>query len=107
VFVEAFVAKSAVKALDERILRRLPRLNEVQTNATIARPTEHRDAAHLGAVPLANQIAGSAGHRRSRWFRLIVGKGRATHCNPNATQAVRRAQAYWRDRRSDEAFSAN
>lgn len=37
-FVEAFIAKPAVEALDKRILYRLPRLNEVQMDAVLSRP---------------------------------------------------------------------
>jgi hypothetical protein len=48
--VEAFVAKSPVKTLDESVLRWLPGLNEMQANLAIASPACHRDRCQLCAI---------------------------------------------------------
>ena len=37
-FIETFIAKLAVEALDKRILHRFPRLNEVQVHAVLDGP---------------------------------------------------------------------
>lgn len=48
--VQAVLAELAVEALDERILRRLTWLDEVQPDHSSSRPEEHRLAGQLGAV---------------------------------------------------------
>jgi len=49
-FVKAFVAKPPVEAFDERVLRRLAGLNEMQSHAAIVSPSKHGEAPHLRAV---------------------------------------------------------
>ena len=50
VLVQAFVAACAVEALDERILRRLPRIDEIQHHPVRVRPGIERRAGELGPV---------------------------------------------------------
>ena len=50
VFVETFIPKLAVDALDKRVLHRFPRLDEVQMHAVLGRPGIQRGPCEFGAV---------------------------------------------------------
>ena len=55
VLIEAAVSELAVEALDERILRRLARLDEGQRHRPLTRLEEHRLAGQLRSVIADNR----------------------------------------------------
>ena len=60
VFVQALVPELPVEALDVRVLDRLPRPDEVESDAALERPAVHDAARELGAVVDADDL-GPAG----------------------------------------------
>lgn len=70
VLFEAAVPELAVEALDERVLRRLARLDEGQRHLPLTRPEEHRLAGQLRPV-----IADNRGRQRALLRDLVQEPG--------------------------------
>ncbi len=63
IWVDEFVANPAIERLDLRVLSRLARLNEVQRDFRIRRPTKHFPATELRAV-IASKCSRIAANKR-------------------------------------------